>query len=695
MSESTMTDKEVTRKELEQMLWELWPEVLDECLPRPNELKQPVLTPDDDSGEIMHSVISKEPSIDEHTFHVLEQYSDNPRELLKGMLSHNVKHYMRFPRHPAVAIVLKHMAHTFFEWGGNEERKKEFGEMVFTHYTDLVTNLSAYFNSPAADSILELYRAMGQAVEDDLERHPELLKHYKPTLLDLDFYGYQFSQTADQEITLITLPEELEEIAEKMRKIPFLTKSGYVFEHSGTLDLESFLHHVGSMRAYGRLLQELEEDEEEDKYSGGGEGDGQEGKGEGEGKGKSEEQGGGGSFQSKKGDGDPGEAEPQIGGTCSDFGHNHPSSPSDSMSTDDMKKGLDTIRDTFTKHYYEMLRDFAKEEWPEAFEQEAGNKIKTGDGQGIGRGGDQTLLDWKEDDIKYYRRLKKIPVYILPKRLRSPSGGSIPMMRKPYEIGDPLNKIDIFKSHGMLLPGITPMKVKVEHMTYDWQPQVPHAYIYMDSSGSMPDPRKHKSEHVKAGVTIARNHLINDSLVGIVNFSSQSYPIPLGTDLDLIIWALVGTQRGGTDIDLLKFDEILPPEERGQFTDSRGRLDREKSEEMLEWMSSQDARTRKMIRGAITKHLTIEHDNLVEATLDALDIYFITDGGIANLKELYKKFDSMAHKCRITILHCPPTFDMKLDDLPPNVTYHRIESEKDLMKVTVGVLKKNVWEYEG
>lgn len=690
MSESTMTDKKPTKKDLEKMLWELWPEVLDECSPRPNELKQPVLTRDDDDGEIMHSVMSKEPSIDEHNFRVLEQYSENPRELLKGMLSHNVKHYMRFPRHPAVAIVLKHMAHTFFEWVGDEASKAEFGEKVFTHYTDIVTNLSAYFNSEAADPILELYQTMGKAVEADLERHPELIEHYKPILLDLDFYGYQFSKTADREIKLVTLPDELEEIAEKMRKIPFLTESGYVFEHSGTLDLESFWHHVGSMRAYGRLLLELEEDQDN-------QGEGEEGGGDG----SEESQGGGGSGQPGEADGDDegdgegeGQAQPQIGGTCSDFGHNHRCSPSDSMSSEDVRKGLDTIRDTFSKHYYEMLRDFAKEEFPDAFEQDEGDNSDVGDGSGIGRGGADTLMDWNESDIKYYRRLRRLPVYILPKRLRAPAGGGIPMMRKRYEIGDPMNTIDVFKSHGWILPGVTPVKVKVEHMTYNWQPQVPHAYIYIDSSGSMPDARKHKSEHVKVGVTIARNHLANDALVGIVNFSSQSYPIPLGTDLDFIIWALIGTQRGGTEIDLDKFDEILPPEERDQFTNSMGKLDREKSEEMLEWMYNQGAKTKQIMRQAVTKHLTIEHDNLVEVVLDALDVYLITDGGIANLKQLYEKFDSMANKCRITILHCPPTFEMKLGDLPKNVAYHRIETDKDLMKITKGVLKKNVWEYE-
>lgn len=669
-----MTEKKPTRKELEQMIGELWPEVLDQFLPRPNHLKQPVLTHgDDDKGEIMHSVGSKEASVDEHNFRALDQYSDDTRELLKGMLSHNVSHYMRFPRHPAVAIVLKHMAHTFFEQIGDEASKREFGEKVFTHYTDLVTNLSAFFNSPAAEPILGLYQAMGKAVENDLERHPELLEHYKPVLLDLDFYGYQFSETTGRQVRLVTLPDEMEGIAEKMRKIPFLTKSGYVFEHSGTLDLESFWHHVGSMRAYGRLLMELEQQEKESS-------------------GEGEQEGGGDGSQKGQAGGGEGEAQPQVGGTCGDFGHNH-AGPASELSAEDVRKGLDTIRDTFSKHYYEMLRDFAKEEYPDAFE-EVGDTSDAGEEGGIGKGGDHTLLDWNESDIKYYRRLRRLPVYILPKRLRSPSGGGIPMMRKPYEIGDPLEMVDIFKAHGMLLPGITPVKVKVEHMTYNWQPQVPHAYIYIDSSGSMPDPRKHKSEHVKVGVTIARNHLANDALVGIVNFSSQSYPIPLGTDLDLIIWALVGTQRGGTEVDLDKFDKILPPEDRGHFTNSSGRLDRGKSEEMLEWMYSQGARTQQMMRQAVTKHVTIEHDSLVEVTLDALDVYIITDGGIANLQELYKKFDSMAHKCRITILHCPPTFDMKLGDLPENVAYHRIESDRDLMKIAVGVLKKNVWEYE-
>ncbi len=697
----TMADEEITSEELEEKIQKLWPTVLDHFFPRPNLLAPPALVGEQAESEIMHSVGARQVTIDEQYVRALMPYTEDTDQLLEGILLHTVSHYMLFPNQLSVALVLMQMAYTSFDWLGEQVDKKEFGDMVFKHYIDVVDNLSAFFTSEGGEAIAELYSTMGKAIEDDLMQHPEYMDHYRPILLNLEFYGFQFKDKMSHKITpppelteqktkMIKAKDGTEEMGveksyvERMHDIPFLTKFGWPFLHNATaLDEDSYWHHLNAMRQYGKLLIDIEQ-------QCGGQG---EGEGEGEGQGQCGDGCGGQGDQ----DGD-GQNKPKIGGTCGDFGDNHGGPGSQKPSPMQMAQALDQIRQNFTKHMYDQMRQFATEQFPECFDQ---GGDESSEGMGIGQGGALTKLNTEESQIEYYMKLSLgLPLYILPKKLRTPKDGGFPMMRKPYEPGDPMNKIDVFRMHGGIMPGITPVKVDAEDKTYHKAPRVPHALILMDSSGSMPNPSTHKSDHVLCGMMIANNYLINDSLVGAINFSGQSYPVPYTNQLYQIAYALVGFQAGGTEVDLDILEKILPPEEKKRFMGHGNKLKRDETENILDWMNNQGSLGQKMYQEAITKEVEVNLDrgslteDMAELTLDSLDVYIITDGGIFNLDALYKQFDEMAKKCRITILHCPPDFPLPADEMPENVRYIKLKDAKDLMGAALGVLEDNVHHYE-
>ena len=122
---------EPTKEELEQLIDELWPEVLDLFQPRPDLLRQPSLVEEEHEGELMHSVGSHQVTINESYLRALLPYADDKENLVRGILTHTVCHYMHFPSHLSVTLVLQQMAHSSFDWLGEQAGKKDFGETVF------------------------------------------------------------------------------------------------------------------------------------------------------------------------------------------------------------------------------------------------------------------------------------------------------------------------------------------------------------------------------------------------------------------------------------------------------------------------------------------------------------------------------------------------------------------------------------
>lgn len=609
--------------ELEKLIEQLWPEVLASFTPMPRLLGKPRLD-SEDSAEVMRSV-GREVVLKEDFLRALLAHSDNPESVVRGLLAHQAAHYARFPRDLAAALVLQELASDSFDSVGKQEGIPYLGKQVFQHYVDIVDNLSAYFNSPLQDDIVELYRALGRAVQQETSGHPK--PGYKPILLSLALYSAQFGEQ------LVELPEDMRTFEKEIRKVSFLTDFGWVFRNSG-LDAESLRRHELALHQYGNILRKMLKDEE--------------------------------SFPPR-----PRPDSPQVlHGACPDFGSGM-GGPGENPSPGELAQALDALRQILPKDAFERVREFAKGQHPESF----------ADAKGIGKGGGLATLRAEESVIEYYLKLSRgLPLFIRKRQLSAPDSEGFPMLHKPYELGDPLSKVDWFRAHGKVLPGLTNVYEDDDDMTYRQKPMVPHCLILMDSSGSMPSPESEKSPHVLCGLAIARNYLANGSLVGALNFSSQSFPVPFGRDLGLIAHALVGYQGGGTEVDLEMLEKLLP--ER-QFLG--GRMHRHQADDILQWMRTAGT---EMPREAVRKHLDISLDAMPELTLRALDVYIITDGGIYNLDALYENFESLAETARVALLHCPPTFS--LESVPEGVEYHRIAKPEDLMGLAARLLERNV-----
>jgi len=101
-----------------------------------------------------------------------------------------------------------------------------------------------------------------------------------------------------------------------------------------------------------------------------------------------------------------------------------------------------------------------------------------------------------------------------------------PTTLSPWTVGDDLEEADWKSSllrSGILIPGITTVKRdKEKEVTTEMPQQPPWLEIYIDSSGSMPDPRAEFSHLAFAGFLLGRSAIQAGSKVRIVQYSGTS-----------------------------------------------------------------------------------------------------------------------------------------------------------------------------
>ncbi|NIQ40245.1 MAG: hypothetical protein GTN81_16925 [Proteobacteria bacterium] len=210
------------------------------------------------------------------------------------------------------------------------------------------------------------------------------------------------------------------------------------------------------------------------------------------------------------------------------------------------------------------LRDFAKEtrglkEFREIVEDFDGELKDLGygteGGMGRGKGG---MID---ADVLYYMKLAEnysIPVRKTPLEKR---GYMHPHSHRPWEVGKPVQDIDIWTSFGKIMPGITQTWRKRWGKTFGDQESTPDCIILIDSSGSMINPRKNLSYAVLGAACAADAYLRNASGVAVYNFSDA----PMGnriildftSEREAIYRVLCKYFGGGTALNLKDLDPLL------------------------------------------------------------------------------------------------------------------------------------------
>ncbi len=180
--------------------------------------------------------------------------------------------------------------------------------------------------------------------------------------------------------------------------------------------------------------------------------------------------------------------------------------------------------------------------------------------EGMGLGPGRSI----DADVLYYMKLAEnyaLPVCTLPTKK---SGSLYPHHHSPWEIGMPYQDIDPWTSFGKIMPGITQIWKRREGDVFGKEEDVPDCLILIDSSGSMPNPKRHLSHAVLGAACAAEAYLRRDAQVAVHNFSDAhvggSRNLPYTDRRSDIYRTLCHYFGGGTrlqigDIEALQTDE--------------------------------------------------------------------------------------------------------------------------------------------
>jgi hypothetical protein len=210
------------------------------------------------------------------------------------------------------------------------------------------------------------------------------------------------------------------------------------------------------------------------------------------------------------------------------------------------------------------LRDFAREtrglkEFREIVEDFEGELRELGYGAegGMGRGAGGLI----DADVLYYMKLAEnysLPVRKMPLEKR---GYMHPHSHRPWEIGKPVQDIDIWTSYGKIMPGITQTWRKRSGKTFGDEESTPDCIILIDSSGSMINPRKNLSYAVLGAACAADTYLRNGAKVGVYNFSDapmgNRITLDFTSERDAVYQVLCKYFGGGTALNLKDLDPLM------------------------------------------------------------------------------------------------------------------------------------------
>jgi hypothetical protein len=155
--------------------------------------------------------------------------------------------------------------------------------------------------------------------------------------------------------------------------------------------------------------------------------------------------------------------------------------------------------------------------------------------------------------MRYYRERAQPHLVPFPRRRADKAGEPRPAALEPWDVGDPLDRIDWL--HSLMLsprpvPGVTTVQRAVETDPGGEEAPVPvDLDLYIDSSGSMPDPQVTTSYLALAGAIVALSALRAGASVQATLWSGKGQVT--GTDgfvrdADAVLRVITGCFGGGT-----------------------------------------------------------------------------------------------------------------------------------------------------
>ncbi|MEO0220174.1 MAG: hypothetical protein ABIL89_08580 [candidate division WOR-3 bacterium] len=218
----------------------------------------------------------------------------------------------------------------------------------------------------------------------------------------------------------------------------------------------------------------------------------------------------------------------------------------DLINIGDIRMYRDIDLDSFGEEEIEKgLREIAKRFSPKDFEEIYKYVKKQGENENIS----------KKANVEYYKALAmQYPIKILGIPLSSTE--SYPEQMKEWEMGNELRKINIYRSFGKILPGITKQWVDSKYETYGDKKKIPDSIVILDSSGSMINPKEFISPAVVGAFSIALGYLLNNAKVDVINFSDSAIVKPYENNQS-VLENLVTYQAGNTNPPYKELEELV------------------------------------------------------------------------------------------------------------------------------------------
>ena len=204
--------------------------------------------------------------------------------------------------------------------------------------------------------------------------------------------------------------------------------------------------------------------------------------------------------------------------------------------------------------FRETVADFAEELAEQGYASEQ---------EGMGRGKGRQF----DTDLLYYMKLAESHRLPVQKAPLQKSGSRDPYAHTPWELGKPIQDIDVWTSFGKILPGLTQTWLRQQGKVVGRSEGVPDCIVAIDSSGSMTNPRYLLSYAILGAGCACEAYLRHGAQVAVYNFSDapagDSLSLDFTTDRKRIYQTLCRYFGGGTDLALEEFDELRLKARRG------------------------------------------------------------------------------------------------------------------------------------
>lgn len=544
----------------------------------------------------------------------------------EGIYTHEIGHWMVFPRNLATIILASKIIYDFFK--GMPESDQGF---IFQTYADMANDTKSVLDSVKGEAILCMRRTSQVTLDDDLNF---AVRGVMLAYLELQAKGTTLPDEAgmdeflDSQLASFGLgPKEFNDsirpFLAKMLEIDFLNvlpgRNGEKTPEEQVIQLKLNIFRFGNI-----IKDMIEKFTPQNPTAGQG---------------------------SKDGKNKPIRV---ASGLKPDHSDMDPNEIIENSEPKDIRDALRELSGKLSKGEHDSIKEWLKDK---GILKQEGGKISIGTSKGE--------LTCDKEVVDYYLDLSRnYPTPITKRSMPTESTREVISGTARWNIGDDPLRVIPSANGGKFLPPLTRMIRTVEKPRLSVEYHEPHTLVVIDSSGSMGDPAHYKSYAALGGVCVARSTIMRGSYVGVVNFSGESFFLPYTLDLEQAATAIVSFQGGGTVLDVDLVRTMLDPVRARMY---------EEHPEMAD-------------KRFMKKELTLKFPNMEELLKPQnINLVMFTDGGIANLDETLEFFASCSQINKGVIVLTDEYYRQQIQEsYGDKIAVYHVKDEEDIPKIVIG-----------